>query len=242
MANRLRTIYGRPEFRRSKDTAVDLDSRAARIAAGFVSLVAWAGLAVQFAATLEQTGSLSRSLWTIMLYFTVLTNAVVAAVMTGIALGFRAFRSASLLGGSTLAIILVGVTYSLLLHGLLHLSGGAKLANVIMHYVVPILVPLYWLVYSPKGKLRMRDPLLWSLFPLAYLPYALIRGASANKYPYPFIDVAKLGWSAMLLNAAAIAIGFLVTGFAMLALDKWLGRRSAPPIADPSIKPAVPEP
>jgi len=206
---------------------VHLNSKAARTAAGFISLIAWTGLVIQLRATFGQTGSVFQSLWTILLYFTVLTNFLVAIVMAGIALGIRAFRSATLLGGSTLAIILVGVTYSLLLHGLLHLSGGAKLANIIMHYVVPVFVPLYWLVFSPKGELKRRDPLLWSIFPLAYLPYALVRGAIEKKYPYPFIDVAKLGWPDTLLNATAIAIGFLVAAFAMLALDIWWGRRPA---------------
>jgi len=205
---------------------VHLNSKAARTAAGFISLIAWTGLVIQLRATFGQTGSVFQSLWTILLYFTVLTNFLVAIVMAGIALGIRAFRSATLLGGSTLAIILVGVTYSLLLHGLLHLSGGAKLANIIMHYVVPVLVPLYWLVFSPKGELKRRDPLLWSIFPLAYLPYALVRGAIEKKYPYPFIDVAKLGWPDTLLNATAIAIGFLVAAFAMLALDIWWGAAS----------------
>jgi len=206
---------------------VHLNSKAARTAAGFISLIAWTGLVIQLRATFGQTGSVFQSLWTILLYFTVLTNFLVAIVMAGIALGIRAFRSATLLGGSTLAIILVGVTYSLLLHGLLHLSGGAKLANIIMHYVVPVFVPLYWLVFSPKGELKRRDPLLWSIFPLAYLPYALVRGAIEKKYPYPFIDLAKLGWPDTLLNATAIAIGFLVAAFAMLALDIWWGRRPA---------------
>jgi len=205
---------------------VHLNSKSARTAAGFISLIAWTGLVIQLRATFGQTGSVFQSLWTILLYFTVLTNFLVAIVMAGIALGIRAFRSATLLGGSTLAIILVGVTYSLLLHGLLHLSGGAKLANIIMHYVVPVLVPLYWLVFSPKGELKRRDPLLWSIFPLAYLPYALVRGAIEKKYPYPFIDVAKLGWPDTLLNATAIAIGFLVAAFAMLALDIWWGAAS----------------
>jgi len=206
---------------------VHLNSKAARTAAGFISLIAWTGLVIQLRATFGQTGSVFQSLWTILLYFTVLTNFLVAIVMAGIAFGIRAFRSATLLSGSTLAIILVGVTYSLLLHGLLHLSGGAKLANIIMHYVVPVFVPLYWLVFSPKGELKRHDPLLWSIFPLAYLPYALVRGAIEKKYPYPFIDVAKLGWPDTLLNATAIAIGFLVAAFAMLALDIWWGRRPA---------------
>jgi hypothetical protein len=216
------------------DLAGSLESRAARVTAGFIALIAFGGLVVQFCATLSQTGSILQSLWTILFYFTVLTNLLVAIVMAGIAFDRPAFRCASLVGGTTLAILLVGVIYSLLLRGLLHLSGGAKVADFIMHYVVPVLVPLYWLAFVPKGRLKRRDPFLWCLYPLGYLGYALVRGAAAGKYPYPFLDVAKLGWPATLLNAAAIAIGFVIAAWALFGLNRWWGRRSGPADRSPA--------
>ena len=109
-----------------------------------------------------------------------------------------------------LAIMLVGVVYVTLLRGLLDLSGGAKLADTLMHYATPVLVPLWWLLFAPKGKLEWRDPAIWSLFPLAYFPYALARGAYEGIYAYPFINVAKIGWTQVGINAVMIAGGFLV--------------------------------
>lgn len=191
-----------------------------RIGAGVVALTAAAGLAIQYRATLGQTGSVGETLWILARFFTVLTNAAVAVVFAGIALGARV--TARRIGGVTLAILLVGVIYGLLLRGLLSLSGGALLADTLLHKVVPVLVALWWIFCAPKGKLRWRDPWWWAAFPAAYLPYALARGAIEGKYAYPFINVDRLGIGQVLLNALGIATGFLVAGFALVWLDRRL--------------------
>ena len=67
-------------------------------------------------------------------FFTILTNAIAAAVFTGIAFGQPAFRSQSFLGLMTLSILFVGAVYVLLLRDLVELSGVAATANLILHY------------------------------------------------------------------------------------------------------------
>ena len=146
----------------------------ARMAAAIVALVALAGLVVQFAATLDQTGSVAGTLWTLLRYFTVLTNLLVALAFGWVAIGGRPHPRR--LAGVMLAILLVGIVYGLLLRGLLTLSGGALLADTLLHKVTPVLVPLWWIAFEVRGQLRWRDPWGWALFPALYLPYALLRG------------------------------------------------------------------
>jgi len=200
-------------------------SGAARALAGLIALVAWAGLAVQFDASMTTTGSALAAVLAMLRYFTVLANLTLAIVLTGVALGQRSFGGASLLGGVTLAMLLVGAVYSLLLRDLVELSGGAKLADLLLHHATPILAPIFWLAYAPKGALQGRDPLMWAAFPLAYFVYALARGLIEGRYAYPFMDLAQLGWPRTLLNGAAIALGFLVCGYVVLWLDGRLARR-----------------
>jgi hypothetical protein len=201
-------------------------SRTARMLAALIALAAWIGLAVQFDATLARSGSVGAAVWILLRYFTVITNLLLAVVFTGIALGRPRFGAPLLLGGVTLAILLVGVVYGLLLRGLVELSGGAKLADLLLHHATPILAPLFWLGYAPKGALRRRDPLLWALFPLAYFAYALVRGAGGGAYAYPFMDVAQIGWMRTGVNAAVIALGFIMAGYIVLWLDGRLARRA----------------
>ena len=195
-----------------------------RIAAAIVALVAWIGIAVQFQATHANADSVAEALWILLRYFTILTNFIVALTMTAIAFGRRLLPS--FIGGIMVAILLVGITYVTLLRGLLELSGGALLADTLLHKVTPLLVPAWWLLFADKGKLRWRDPAIWALYPLAYFPYALARGAAEGKYAYPFMDVTGLGWPAVALNAIIMASAFLVGGAALVMLDLRLGGRS----------------
>jgi hypothetical protein len=119
----------------------------------------------------------------------------------------------------TLAILLVGVVYGLLLRGLVELSGGAARADLLLHKVTPVLGAAYWIFFVRKGQLRPIHPLVWTMLPLAYFPYALIRGALEGRYAYPVMDVGQIGWAATAANGAMIAAGFIVAGFALVWID-----------------------
>jgi hypothetical protein len=194
-----------------------------RLAAAVVALAAWAGLAVQFAATFGQTGSVGDTLWILLRYFTVITNLLVAVTMTRVATGQRI--SPFFLAGLTLAIMFVGIVYAILLHGLAELGGLALIADVLLHYVVPIAMAVYWPAFAPKIGLAWRDPLLWCVYPLAYLLYAVLRGSIDGRYPYPFIDVSTLGYGRILLNSFMLLLTYLLAGTALVALGRIMALR-----------------
>lgn len=195
-----------------------------RIVAALISLVAWTGLAVQFGAVFGRTGSVAQTVWGMAAYFTVLTNLLVGITFAGIAAGASAFMAPALSAGTALAIASVGVIYVTLLRGLLALSGGDAFADLILHWVTPVLVPLFWWAFVPKGALRLQDPLIWALYPFSYLAYALIRGTMGGRYAYPFIDVTQVGWGQTGINVAMIGSAFLIAGYALVGLDHRVGR------------------
>ncbi|GJE59257.1 Pr6Pr family membrane protein [Methylobacterium trifolii] len=188
-----------------------------RAAAALIALVAWTGLAVQFSAIHGRTGSAAAALWGMLRYFTITTNLAAALLFAAIAAGFAV--PPRLLAGLALAMGLVGIVYQLLLRGLLDLSGGDALADLLLHWVTPVAVPLFWLAAGRKGALAARDPLLWTLYPAAYLAYALGRGLSDGLYPYPFMDIGRLGWARTGANILALGTGFLAAGYALVRLD-----------------------
>lgn len=193
--------------------------------AALIATVAWLGIAIQFQASLHKIGSVALAIWAMLRFFTILSNLLVAILFTGIAIDRGGNHRPFLIGGAALLMILVGLVYAVLLRGLIELSGGVRLADILLHMVTPIIVPLFWLGFVPKGRLRWRDPWLWAAVPLLYLFYALARGAAAGIYPYPFIDVARIGWARTMANAAAIAAAFLGAGFLFVALDRLLARQ-----------------
>ena len=189
------------------------------VAAALVAIVCWAGLAVQFAASYSSIHDIGGTLWVLCRFFTVTTNLLVAAAMTGAAIGRR--PSPGVLGGLTLALILVGVVYAFLLQGLHHLRGSALVADFLLHKVSPILMALWWLLFSPRARLQWSAPVWWSIYPIVYFAYVIARGQFDHRYPYPFIDVAKLGWLQVALNAGGIALAFILAGFALVWVDSW---------------------
>lgn len=198
----------------------------ARIAAAIIAATAWAALILQCVATRSLTSSLLLTFWIVSAYFTILTNFLVALVFTAIAANRTALRADWIVAGTMLAILLVGIIYGLLLHGSLELSGGSALANILQHMVTPVVVPLFWIFFVSKGRLTWRHPLLWAIYPLAYLAYILIRGAGTARYPYPFIDIIALGWPRTALNAILISAAFLLAGFAIVWIDHRIAARS----------------
>jgi hypothetical protein len=159
------------------------------------------------------------TVWTLARFFTIISNLALALAMTAVAAGRR--LSAFAMSGLALAILLVGIVYWVLLRGLHPLSGAALIANTLLHDVSPLLMVAYWLVFVPRGKLRWSAAWWWSIFPVVYFVYALARGQLDHRYPYPFIDVGKLGWLQVGLNAAGLALGFVLAGFALVWIDSW---------------------
>lgn len=195
----------------------------ARALPALVAASAWCGLAVQVGATLGSTGSAPAALWVLLRYFTILVNVAAALTFTRLAWRWRGAAPA-LLGGLTLNILLVAIVYHLLLAGTLVQTDRERLADVFLHSVTPALVLLFWLLRVRRGALRYRDVTPWAAVPLLYFAYALARGGADGIYPYPFIDVGRIGWGATLVNALLIAAAFVVAGLGLV----WFDRRLAP--------------
>jgi hypothetical protein len=199
----------------------------ARGAAGCIAAIAWLGLIIQCVSTFQGNHSAWLTLWIVFAYFTILTNLLVAVVFTALAVERTPMRAPWVVAGTMLSILLVGVIYGLLLHGTMELSGGSAVANVLNHMATPVLVPLFWIIFTPKGELRWWHPLVWAIYPLAYFAYSLIRGGQTGQYPYPFLDPSRDGWGQTMVSAVVIAVGFFLCSYALVALDHRLARRIA---------------
>jgi len=198
-----------------------------RIWSASVAVCAWAGLALQTFLVIERVGSVALAIWRLSIFFTILSNFTVAVIYTGIALGSQRLRHPLIIAGLALTMALVGAVFELMLRRILHLSGWRYVTNALLHDAVPILSVWAWLVLAEKGRLRYRDPWLIAIFPIVYLFYALIRGATGGFYPYPFIDPGKIGWLGVTAYVIGISTVFLLVGHGMVLLDGWLARRTA---------------
>lgn len=161
-------------------------------------------------------------------FFTILTNFVVAVGLTvsflfpGTGWG-RFFSSAQVQTATAVYIVIVGATYTLLLRHLWNPVGAQKLADVLLHDVVPIAYGVYWLIFVPKGQLRWKHAVQWLIYPVVYMAYTLAHGALSGWYPYPFVDAAVIGLPKALMNGLMFLLVFFGAGLAAIAFGRWMG-------------------
>ena len=197
------------------------------------AVAGWVGLAIQqyllFHSRWSTGASLLGGLVNFFSFFTVLTNTLVAVVLSYAVVHRdsavkRYFLAPGVSSAIAVNIVLVSLAYNVLLRHLWQPEGFQFIADELLHDVMPLLFVVYWWRCVPKGALRFKHIGLWVLYPLAYFAYVLLRGDLLGQYQYPFIDVGTLGYPPVFVNAGGILTGFVLIALAVVGLDKWLTR------------------
>ncbi len=182
------------------------------------------------------------------LFYTVQSNILclawmlLAVVVTIVDLSRRGVRgsstpSARWAGAVMMAITVTMLIYLVVLVPVAFAQPGSyapfTLTDNLVHIITPCLVIVDWLLFTPKGRMRWYDPLLWALIPYAYLAWAFTAGAmgvefaTGKTYPYPFMDVQTLGVGGVVVQILVLTVALEAVGFVFVAVDKLLGRVGA---------------
>ncbi|TDC37343.1 hypothetical protein E1211_10665 [Micromonospora sp. 15K316] len=96
--------------------------------------------------------------------------------------------------------------------------------NLLLHVVAPPLAAADWLTHRPRPAPPGRYPVSLLVYPLAWLTAILLRGAGSGpteeRYLYPFLDVPRLGYPTVVVNALAFAALVLLLGLAAARLSR----------------------
>jgi len=162
-------------------------------------------------------------------YFTIQSNLIVLFVAIGLAADprrdgrfWRVARLDALLG-----IAVTGIVFATLLSGLVNPTGAGAWANAGFHYVSPAMTLAGWLLFGPRPRIDARSLALAFAWPVAWLAYTLVHGAATGWYPYPFLDVGKVGYARSIANMAAVLVGACALAAALAVLDRRLPRAPA---------------
>ncbi len=106
----------------------------------------------------------------------------------------------------------------------------ATFKNLDVHYVVPLLTLLQWLICADKN-VPFAAVFAWLLIPLAYLAFAMIRAqilgpnpkSGVYRYPYSFMDLDEQGVKNWTKNVL-MALGFYVVLGVLLYGVSWIFR------------------
>lgn len=198
------------------------------------ALVGWGALGLQYGLMLGNNPGQSPVELTVnfLSFFTILTNVLVAVALTlpvigaGTRLG-RWSSSAGVRAGVTMYAVVVGLVYHFLLHATWNPQGWSLVANVLLHYVMPVAMLIDWLLFTARGRLRWIDAAKWLAFPLIYGGWTLAHGYAAGWWPYWFVDVPTLGPGRAALYFAGLLVFFLCVGLIVVAIDRTFGRRDS---------------
>lgn len=204
-----------------------------------IAILGWLGLALQLVVSAHVAASAGRSPFAGMLdavcYFTVLTNLLVAIVATvGLTGGRGFFAARGVLAATALYIFVVGLIYSLLLRSLWAPSGLHKIADALIHDLVPVAYVIWWSGYAPKGGLRWSQTIGWLGYPLAYFVFSMGLGAFTGRYLYPFMDLSTLAVASVVRNVVLLLVLFEGLALAVVAVDRLRPRAPGNPSPAPA--------
>lgn len=173
----------------------------------FLAILGWMAVILQFYLMME-TSTITRleSVIRFFSYFTILSNLILA-----ISFLIQAFqkKTIEILTPITVYITIVGLVYQILLRHTWSPTGLQMIVDELLHSIIPGLVIIYWYLYEDK-KINYHQIPKWLIFPLVYLFYILIRGYYSGFYPYPFVDVSKLGLNQVFINSGLLIIVFIL--------------------------------
>lgn len=194
------------------------------------ALVCWIGLGLFFYTAVEHASgaALIHNIINYFSYFTILSNILVALALSLSCIGSKSrmvsyFARPGVRTAIALYILVTGLVYLFILSRQSSPQGIKYAANILLHYVTPVLYIVDWAILVPKGTLRIRRILPWLAIPLVYAAYTLIHGWLTGFYPYPFTDVKALGYSRVLVNFVFLLGGFSVLGGLLVAVDRLMG-------------------
>ena len=194
-----------------------------RVLYGIVAVAALVGVLMEVVTALGSDDP-GFKLVNVFSFFTIQSN-----ILAGLAAGFLAVRPdrrgrvfAVLQLDALLCIAVTGIVYHSVLSGLRELTAAGAFSNFLLHTLVPVGFVVAWLLVGPRPRTSIAT-VGWSLlYPLAWIAYTFARGALVDWYPYPFLDVSKIGMGDALLRTGIVAVIFLVLAFAVLGLERLL--------------------
>jgi hypothetical protein len=165
-------------------------------------------------------------------YFTIQSN-IAFGLFAGWAAG-QAWRNGdvqvrpAVKGALTLYVTITGLVYHLVLTnpasgfavGDVQRSVPEAIGNQLLHTVVPLLAVLDFLLFDERRRYRWRYAAYWLVFPLGYQVFVVLRGLVVGRYPYPFNDVAAIGYDGLAVATVVFGLAFWVLGLALVLADR----------------------
>lgn len=174
------------------------------------------------------------------IYFTNLSNILALCIYLADIFGVNKKSKAFIYfkGLSLVNIIITGIIFYTVLSpsgfNMSSFPNSEELGSLLLHMAAPLLTVADWLFFENKGVFAYKLPFIWYGFPVLYFFFTVFQAKlggfipnQLTKYPYNFIAVDILGWKQVLGNALFISMFYILLGYIIVFLDKYIGKRGA---------------
>jgi hypothetical protein len=160
------------------------------------------------------------------LYFTIQSNLLVLVWFTNAVICDHKKKTNFLQkpfykGAITSYITLTSLVFFTILEPIYQIQGLHLISSVLLHYVVPIMVILDWVLYETRKTYYYRFLFQWMIYPISYAIGAIILAITIDKYLYPFFNIAQFGWF-VLVYIVILSFVYLIIGITYITFNKKL--------------------
>ncbi|MDD8049624.1 MAG: Pr6Pr family membrane protein [Thomasclavelia sp.] len=131
-----------------------------------------------------------------------------------------------------MAITVTGLVAHFMLTMSFSFNNMTSFSFLIVHYIIPIMTVLDWLIFDEKGNMKLFDPFKWTIAPLIYaLGVFIIASMSnnffnGNRFPYPFLDTSINSLPVVIITIVGMVVFFLGLGYLYRFIDIKLKQHS----------------
>lgn len=179
----------------------------------------------------NRTTSAVEALMRYFTFYTILTNILVAVSFTAEVIHKNKnqlfFTQPSSLAATVVYISVVGLVYNVVLRFAWEPTGLQRVVDELLHLINPVYFILYWLILVPKIKLKWSKLFSWLLYPAIYLVIIMVRGAFTKYYPYPFVNMATLGYQKVAINCVFVLLAFMFFSLLIIVISRSLVKRTS---------------
>jgi hypothetical protein len=195
------------------------------------ALAVWTGVVLQLGLMLHGKSGfeLGHAVVKFFSFFTILSNIAVGLVLVApvVTADGRLGRWATRAGTRVAVgvyIVITAIVYHWLLAGRWNPTGLQLIADTLLHTVTPLLYLIDILALPPAEAARWRSAWKALVFPLAYGAWTLAHGALSGFWPYPFFNVPKRGYGAVLVTMLIMGVGFYGVALVLTGLQHFQRR------------------
>lgn len=159
-------------------------------------------------------------------YFTILSN-IFVAIVSGRTVFSKQKVSENIKSSVLLYILITGSIYFAVLRNVWTPQGWKYAGDILLHYSTPILYLLFWIFSSGKSLLKKDFFIKVTIFPFIYLFYTFLKGIISGHYPYPFMEVDKIGYFAAVWNSIIILIIMLILSLPVFFINNSIFKKTS---------------